>query len=108
MWLRRGVVVAYNAKLADKVSSFGSKLVAGYPTTQNWSLAIAVLRDQPDMAFRILGLSWDYRRNFDRNRLELFTNGEYGYPFFDQVDYSIKAEAGARSNSSKPLVRSEA
>jgi hypothetical protein len=44
-WLRRGVVVAYKAKLADKVTYFGSKLVAGYPTTQNWALAIAVLRD---------------------------------------------------------------
>lgn len=60
-------------------------------------------RDQPDMEFRILGLSWDYRRNFDRNRLELFTNGEYGYPFFDQVDYSIKAEAGARYGLSRSM-----
>lgn len=44
-WLRRGEVVAYQAKLADKAAFFGSKLVAGYPTTQNWGLAIAVLRD---------------------------------------------------------------
>lgn len=44
-WLRRGEVVAYQAKLADKAAVFGSKLVAGYPTTQNWGLAIAVLRD---------------------------------------------------------------
>lgn len=44
-WLRRGVVVAYKAKLADKATTFGSKLVAGYPTTQNWALAISVLRD---------------------------------------------------------------
>ncbi|NOU04056.1 MAG: hypothetical protein HOO94_10460 [Novosphingobium sp.] len=44
-WLRRGVVVAYKAKLADKATTFGSKLVSAYPTTQNWALAIAVLRD---------------------------------------------------------------
>ncbi|WP_296676040.1 hypothetical protein [Novosphingobium sp.] len=44
-WLRRGEVVAYNAKLADKAAAFGSQLVANYPTTQNWALSIAVLRD---------------------------------------------------------------
>ncbi len=44
-WLRRGEVIAYNAKMADKAAFFGSRLVAGYPTTQNWALSIAVLRD---------------------------------------------------------------
>ncbi|PKB25492.1 hypothetical protein B0I00_0693 [Novosphingobium kunmingense] len=44
-WLRRGEVVAYQAKLADQAGFFGSRLVAGYPTTQNWGLSIAVLRD---------------------------------------------------------------
>jgi hypothetical protein len=44
-WLRRGEVVAYNAKLTDKAAAFGAQLVRGYPTTQNWALSIAVLRD---------------------------------------------------------------
>ncbi|MFC0589189.1 hypothetical protein ACFFF7_07170 [Novosphingobium aquiterrae] len=44
-WLRRGEVVAYQAKLPDQAASFGAQLVRGYPTTQNWALAIAVLRD---------------------------------------------------------------
>ncbi|MFM5883811.1 MAG: hypothetical protein ACKOQ3_00510 [Novosphingobium sp.] len=44
-WLRRGEVVAYQAKLPDQAASFGAQLVRGYPTIQNWALAIAVLRD---------------------------------------------------------------
>ncbi|MDE2436541.1 MAG: hypothetical protein KGM49_09800 [Sphingomonadales bacterium] len=44
-WLRRGEVVAYNAKLLDQAAYFGSQLVAAYPSTQNWGLSIAVLRD---------------------------------------------------------------
>ncbi|MBS0483579.1 MAG: hypothetical protein JSR96_15845 [Proteobacteria bacterium] len=44
-WLRRGEVVAYNAKMVDQAGQFGSQLVANYPTTQNWALSIAVLRD---------------------------------------------------------------
>ncbi|MGL4204654.1 MAG: DUF481 domain-containing protein [Aeromonadaceae bacterium] len=58
---------------------------------------------QPDMDFGVLGLSWDYRRMFDRSRLELFTNGDYGYPFFDQVDHSLSAEAGARYSLSRSM-----
>jgi hypothetical protein len=44
-WLRRGVVVAYKAKLANEAAGFGAKLVAGYPTNDNWALTVAVLRD---------------------------------------------------------------
>jgi hypothetical protein len=44
-WLRRGVVVAYKSKLANEAASFGGKLVAGYPTNDNWALTVAVLRD---------------------------------------------------------------
>lgn len=43
--LRRGVVVAYRAKLANEATGFGSQLVAGYPTTENWALTVAVVRD---------------------------------------------------------------
>ncbi len=44
-WLRRGISVAYTAKLSDKANAFGTQLVMAYPTTKNWALAIAVLRD---------------------------------------------------------------
>lgn len=44
-WLRRGEVVSYNAKLPDQAANFGAQLVRNYPTTQNWALAIAVMRD---------------------------------------------------------------
>lgn len=43
--LRRGIVVAYKAKLANEAAGFGSKLVAGYPTKENWALTVAVIRD---------------------------------------------------------------
>lgn len=44
-WLRRGEVVSYNAKMVDPAAGFGALLVKHYPTTQNWALSIAVLRD---------------------------------------------------------------
>ena len=44
-WLKQGVVVAYKAKLPEFASSFGSKLAAGYPTSKNWALSLAVVRD---------------------------------------------------------------
>jgi hypothetical protein len=43
--LRRGVVVAYRAKLANEATSFGSQLVGGYPNNDNWALTVAVVRD---------------------------------------------------------------
>lgn len=43
--LRRGVIVAYKAKLAAEATGFGSQLVAGYPTNENWALTLAVVRD---------------------------------------------------------------
>ena len=58
---------------------------------------------QPNMVFGILGLSWDYRRNFDKSRLEFYTNGDYGYPFFNQVDYALTAEAGLRYSLSRSM-----
>ena len=44
-WLRYGVAVAYKAKLPDEASWFSNSLTIYYPTTENWSLAIAVVRD---------------------------------------------------------------
>lgn len=44
-WIRKGIVVSYKAKLAPEAIGFSTKLVEGYPTKDNWSLAIAVVRD---------------------------------------------------------------
>ena len=44
-WLRRGVVVAYKARLADYANSFSTQLVGAYPTTENWALSVSVVRD---------------------------------------------------------------
>lgn len=44
-WLRYGVAVSYKAKLADDASWFSNTLTAYHPSTENWSLAIAVVRD---------------------------------------------------------------
>jgi hypothetical protein len=43
--LRRGVVVAYRAKLANEATAFGSQLVGNFPTNENWALTVAVVRD---------------------------------------------------------------
>lgn len=58
---------------------------------------------QPDLEFSILEVSWDYRRNFDKSKLELYTNGDYSYPFFDLVDYALTAEAGVRYSLSQSM-----
>jgi hypothetical protein len=44
-WLRRGVVTAYKARSADYAVSFSSQLVNNYPSTENWALAVSVVRD---------------------------------------------------------------
>ena len=44
-WMRYGVAVSYRAKLPQDAATFASELVGNYPTTENWSLAIAVVRD---------------------------------------------------------------
>lgn len=43
-WYRRGLGVAYNAKLLDQAGRYSNALVAAYPSTQNWSGAISVVR----------------------------------------------------------------
>lgn len=44
-WIRKGIVVAYKAKLPQHSIGFSNRLVEFYPTKDNWSLAIAVVRD---------------------------------------------------------------
>ena len=44
-WMRFGVAAAYKAKLPNDATSFANQLVNLYPSTENWSLAIAVVRD---------------------------------------------------------------
>ena len=60
-------------------------------------------RTQPDLEFQILGINWDYRHKFHDSKLEFYTNGEYGYPFFAGVDFALEAEAGLRYSLSESL-----
>ena len=44
-WMRFGIATAYRAKLPAEATMFSNELVGAYPTKENWSLAIAVVRD---------------------------------------------------------------
>ena len=44
-WYRRGLGVAYKAKLLDQAQVFSTALVRDYPSSENWAGAIAVLRE---------------------------------------------------------------
>ena len=44
-WMRYGIATAYRAKLPNEAAMFANELVGMYPTKENWSLAIAVVRD---------------------------------------------------------------
>jgi hypothetical protein len=44
-WYKRGLSVAYKAKLLDQASVFSIGLVQAYPSTQNWGGAITVVRE---------------------------------------------------------------
>ena len=44
-WMRYGIATAYRAKLPVDAAIFSNELVGFYPTKENWSLAIAVVRD---------------------------------------------------------------
>lgn len=44
-WYRRGLGVAYKAKLNDQANGFSMGLVEAYPNTENWAGAITVLRE---------------------------------------------------------------
>lgn len=43
-WYRRGLGVAYNAKKLDWAGRFSNALVASFPTKENWSGALSVVR----------------------------------------------------------------
>lgn len=44
-WMRYGIATAYRGKLPNEAALFANQLVGLYPTKENWSLAIAVVRD---------------------------------------------------------------
>lgn len=44
-WIRKGIVVAYKAKMPAQAIKFSTRLVEGYPTQENWALALSVVRD---------------------------------------------------------------
>jgi hypothetical protein len=44
-WMRYGIATSYKAKMPGEAAMFSNELVAAYPTKENWSLAIAVVRD---------------------------------------------------------------
>ena len=64
-WIRKGIVVAYKSKMPDQAVGFSTKLVQLYPTQENWSLAIAVVRDSS---------KFQNQENIDLLRLMLRTN----------------------------------
>lgn len=64
-WIRKGIVVAYKNKLPEQAVGFSTKLVQFYPTQENWSLAIAVVRDIS---------KFQNQENIDLMRLMLRTN----------------------------------
>lgn len=44
-WYRRGMLAAYKAKSGPQASTFAMGLVQSYPTTQNWGIAITIIRE---------------------------------------------------------------
>ena len=44
-WMRYGIATAYRAKLPNDAAMFANQLVNMYPSKENWSLAVAVVRD---------------------------------------------------------------
>lgn len=44
-WIRKGIVVAYKSKNSAYGVKFSTRLVEGYPTQENWALALSVVRD---------------------------------------------------------------
>lgn len=55
-----------------------------------------VFADGSSEHFNSAAMEWDYRRYLSGKTLELYTQGELGAPFVDEVDYIIDAEAGLR------------
>lgn len=44
-WMKYGIATSYRAKLPNEAAMFSNELVSMYPTKENWSLAVAVVRD---------------------------------------------------------------
>lgn len=44
-WIKYGVASAYRAKMPNEAAMFANELVNMFPSKENWSLAIAVVRD---------------------------------------------------------------
>lgn len=43
-----------------------------------------------------LGFKWDYNRFLFGKRFELFSHGELGVPFIDEIDYKLESDLGLR------------
>jgi tetratricopeptide (TPR) repeat protein len=84
-WYRRGLGVAYTNKLVDDSAWFSMGLVENYPTKDNWSGAISILREVADYGPQE---TLDLMRLMDRTGS--FTEGR------DYVEY-IEAADGRRS-----------
>lgn len=46
--------------------------------------------------FNSAAMEWDYKRKLIGNNIELYSQGELGAPFIDEVDYILDTEAGVR------------
>lgn len=55
-----------------------------------------VFADGSSEHFNSAAMEWDYRRYLSGKTLELYTQGELGAPFVDEIDYIIDTEAGLR------------
>lgn len=69
---RRGLLAAYNVKSVQQASGFASGLVRNYPTTQNWGIAITIIREiagipNQDMVdlLRLMGRTNSYNETRD-------------------------------------------
>lgn len=71
-YYRRGLLAAYKAKSIQQASGFGAGLVQNYPTTQNWGIAITIIREiagipDQDMVdlLRLMGRTNSYNETRD-------------------------------------------
>lgn len=55
-----------------------------------------VFADGSSEHFNSAALEWDYKRYLIGKSFELYTQGEVGAPFVDEIDYIIDTEAGIR------------
>ena len=55
-----------------------------------------VFADGSSEHFNSAAMEWDYKRYLYGKNLELYSQGELGAPFVDEIDYIIDTEAGLR------------